>query len=73
MRTIEVIVTEKFSKRYSDTNNIISFSFDYEKHKVELKNVGSKQMILVSTKSGENKFLIDSDYVMAIDYDGFMM
>lgn len=71
MRTIEIIVTEKFAKRYSDTN--ISFSFDYEKHKVELKNVGSKQMILVSTKSGENKLLIDSDYVMAIDYNGFMM
>ena len=71
MRTIEIIVTEKFAKRYSHSN--ISFSFDYQKHKVELKNVGSKQMILISTKSGENKLLIDSDYVMAIDYNGFMM
>lgn len=50
-------------------DKVSSYIFEYEKYNVELKNVGSKQMFLVSKNDGENALLIDADSIIAIDYN----
>lgn len=67
-RHIVIHVTEEFSKQ---NDGLANYIFPYDECNIEFKNVGSKQMFLVSKEDGENILLIDVDVVMAIDYERY--
>lgn len=67
---IALHVNEDYIK---SAGGIVAHYFEHDKYNAEFKKVGNKCMLVVASKEGENVMVVDSDYVIAVEYDQTMV